>query len=201
LGAIRKALRYRARARRDGDQLGSRPHPESPAKPSSEEPPWKALSSAYDERDVEVRDDVLTFTADVQRNPLDLAGPVRAVLAVEASAPSTHIVAKLVDVCADGRAYRIAEGAVLVENPVGGDTAVVELGPTGYRLLPGHRLRLEVASSAFPRYIWHPGTAENPWTAVRSQRVEHRLMLGGRSRLVLHVLPDSEAEGQGQGIA
>ncbi len=162
--------------------------------PSLEEPPYKALARAFDERDVEVRDDVLTFTADERRSPLDLAGPVRALLSIQAQAPSTQIVAKLVDVCPDGRAYRIAEGAALVMNPSDGATTRVDLGPTGYRVLPGHRLRLEIASSSFPRYIWHPGTAEDPWLALKSTSVEHRLGLRSHDcRLELFVL-SGEAE-------
>ena len=65
--------------------------------------------------------------------------------------------AKLCDVYPTGEARRIADGACRLD---GGSmrSCSVDLGHTGYRIRPGHRLRLEVSSSAFPRYIWHPGT-------------------------------------------
>lgn len=46
---------------------------------------------------------------------------------------------------------------------------------TGYRLRPGHRLRLHLASSDFPLYNWRPGTAENPWHAIHGRRNEQAI--------------------------
>ncbi len=141
-----------------------------------------------DERLTQVRDDVLTFTSDAAREPLDLAGPISADLAVRTSDAGGHVMAKLCDVYPTGEARRIADGARYVE---GGSESVatVDLGQTGYRLRPGHRLRLEISSSAFPRYIPHPGTAADPWEAVRTRVVESDLRTGpGGSSLTLTVL-------------
>jgi putative CocE/NonD family hydrolase len=120
-----------------------------------------------DERLTQVRDDVLTFTSEARRADFDLAGPVVAELALTAPPAGGHVMAKLCDVHPDGSARRIADGACLL-GP-GGERVVarVELGDTGYRVRRGHRLRLEVASSAFPRYALHPGTGDDPWTATR----------------------------------
>jgi uncharacterized protein len=76
-----------------------------------------------------------------------------------------HLMAKLVDVDPAGRARRILQGGALVAAPSSDRPVRVELGHTGYRLAPGHRLRLEVASSDHPRYLWDPGTDEDPWSA------------------------------------
>jgi uncharacterized protein len=140
-----------------------------------------------DERLTQVRDDVLTFTSDAIREPMDLAGPIRADLVVTASAGGGHVMAKLCDVFPTGEARRIADGACRLD---GGSTRVVtvDLGSAGYRVRPGHRLRLEISASAFPRYIWHPGTSADPWDAVQGRVVEMALRTGpGGSSLTLTV--------------
>ena len=147
-----------------------------------------------DERLAQVRDDVITFTSDVMRVALDLAGPVTADLVLRASSPGSHVMVKLCDVQPTGEAYRIVDGASRID----GDetsTTIVDLGQTGYRIRPGHRLRLEIASSAFPRYIWFPGTATDPWDAVQTRSVESILVTGLEgSSVTLTVMGESRAQ-------
>jgi uncharacterized protein len=150
--------------------------------PDGIEDAWRSLVSLPDERGPEARDDVVTFTGDPVVGSLDLAGPVLANLVVSSTAPSTHVVAKLVDVAPDGWARRIVEGIAAV--PGTGEEnrtrhAVVDLGATGYRLEDGHRLRLEVATSCFPRYAVHPGTDEDPMRAVDGTTSDQSLVVGG----------------------
>lgn len=145
--------------------------------------PWSLAPGLPDERDVEVRDDVLTFTSAEHSRPTVLAGPVEVVVDVDCDGPSTHVAAKLVDVDPLGRARRICEGIALVSGPFPA-RAVVDLGPVGYQVEPGHLLRLEIASSMFPRFAVHPGTGEPAWTATERRSTRQRLVLGpGRSRL------------------
>ena len=136
-----------------------------------------------DERLVQVRPDVLTFTSAPLAADLDLAGPVAVSLAVATTAPGMHVMAKLTDVYPEGPARRVAEGAAAMARGAGG--LVVNLGHVGYRVRPGHRLRLEVASSAYPRYIWHPGTDEDPWTAPTGRPATQTLEIGAESKLSL----------------
>ena len=65
--------------------------------------------------------------------------------------------------------------------PDAGAPAEVYLGHTGYRVEPGHRLRLHVASSDFPVFLPHPGTAENPWDATATKTNRHVLAAGGEA--------------------
>jgi putative CocE/NonD family hydrolase len=144
-----------------------------------------------DERQTQVRSDVLTFTSDVAREPIDLAGPSSARLVVQPPHDGGHLMAKLCDVEPDGAARRISDGAVhLAPGAAEPVVAHVDLGHTGYRVRPGHRMRLEVSSSAFPRYAPHPGTTDDPWTA-RAGRPAELSLLGGRdgSSLSLSGLP------------
>lgn len=147
--------------------------------PSLIEDPWRPLLGLPDERLVDVRPDVLTFTGDEVRSPLDLAGPVRVALVVQADAPSTHVVARLCDVFPDGRTHVIVEGAALLSDPSHPRPCEVDLGDTGYRVRTGHRLRLQVSASSFPRWVVHPGTGEDPFAAVATRTVAHRLHSGG----------------------
>jgi putative CocE/NonD family hydrolase len=142
-----------------------------------------------DERQTQVRPDVVTFTSDAAREPIDLAGPVTANLLVQPPPAGGHVMAKLCDVYPEGEARRISEGAYLLRPGIGSVLAAVELGHTGYRVRPGHRLRLEVSSSAFPRYIPHPGTSDDPWTAVNGRPADLSLLAGpGGSTLSISVL-------------
>ncbi len=138
---------------------------------------WRPLLGLPDEREVEARNDVLTFTAEPENRPLDLAGPTRMTATVGATSAHAHLAAKLVDVFPNGRARRILQGISRV--PAGGGRVEVDLGHTGYRLQPGHRLRLELAASDFPRYLLDPGNGEDPWTATRTSSDGRSVRVGG----------------------
>lgn len=151
---------------------------------------FRPLFTATDETEVEGRPDVATFTGHQLDTPLDLAGPVRLHAATHHAAGSGHLMAKLVDVFPTGFAQRIVEGAALVRGPGEAVEVTVELGDAAYRVLPGHRLRLEIAASAYPRYAIHPGTDDDWWAGDRMAPAEQRLEIGrGRTRLTLTVLP------------
>jgi predicted acyl esterase len=163
--------------------------------PSTVGDPFAFLHEYPDERDVERRQDVMTFTTDELETPLDLAGPVSATLRVTSTAASTALFAKVLDVFPDGTSRMLQRGQALERDAADGGMARVELGHLGYRVQAGHRLRLHVASSDFPLYLWHPGTTENPWTASSGTPSEQRLRTGGSdgSSLTLwtHRVPDA----------
>ncbi len=124
--------------------------------PSTVQNPFAFLLEFPDERAVQARPDVLTFTGETVRRPLDLAGPVTARLKVATDGPSMHVFAKLVDVSPDGHAVMLLRGQACVTGSAAQETDLY-LGHTGYRVEPGHRLRLQVSSSDFPLYrpSWH----------------------------------------------
>ncbi len=123
---------------------------------------------------------------------LDLAGPVELSATISSSCGSTHLVATLCDVHPDGTTSRILDGAILVRGPWPAPVRL-HLGDTGYRLQPGHRLRLTLAGSGFPRYVLHPGTDEHPWTAVVTRPTDNQIQLGGSgaATLTAHHLPEA----------
>lgn len=155
--------------------------------PSTVEDPFGFLFEYPDEREVERRPDVLTFTSEPAEERLDLVGPVAAWLRVDTSGPSMHVVTKLLDVSPDGSAHMLTRGQAVVPMPDPDRLVRIDLNHLGYRLMPGHCLRLQVASSDFPLYLPHPGTVDNPWLATRAMANEQTLLTGGERSSYLAV--------------
>jgi uncharacterized protein len=110
-------------------------------------------AGAFDQERVEARPDVLVFTSERLERDLEVTGRVRVVLHADSSAPSTDWVARLCDVHPDGRSYNLCDGIVRVE--AGADSLQrieVDLWSTSNVFLAGHRLRVHVTSSSFPRW-------------------------------------------------
>ncbi|MFI6369773.1 CocE/NonD family hydrolase [Streptomyces sp. NPDC050546] len=157
--------------------------------PSLLEDSFSAVRHHLDESPLHSRPDVLTFTTTPFTEPLDLAGPVRATLSVGTDGPGAHIYLKLLDVAPDGSAHVLVRGQRSI--PGGSPTpAAFDLTHTGYRVRPGHALRLHIASSDYPTYVPHPGTEENPWLAASGKPTTQTLTVGGDqpSRLSLTVV-------------
>lgn len=160
--------------------------------PSTVVDPFTFLHEYPDERVVAGRSDVLTFTGQPLSDPIELAGPVRALLWVGSSGPSMDVHVKLVDVDPEGRALMLVRGQRKVATAGAGPVAVtVDMAHTGYRLDRGHRLRLHVASSDFPLYVPHPGTDVDPWFATETVTNRQLLSCGGTdpSSITITILP------------
>lgn len=140
--------------------------------------PYYPLIDPVDESPLGTRADVLTYTTDLLDEDVDLAGPSTLTASLRSTAPSMDLMATLLDVCPDGSAYRIQDGATHVTGPWP-QVVTIDLGHIGYRVRRGHRLRVQLASSSYPRYLVHPGTDDDPWTASRTARAENDIILGG----------------------
>lgn len=158
-----------------------------------------------DQADVEVRDDVLVYTSAPLKSALRIAGPLRAVLHISSSARDTDFVARLVHVAPDGRAIGIQEGALRARYREGiGQPKLLEPGTTvrldvdmrsiAYTIPAGHRLRLHVTSSSFPRLERNLNTGGNNFDetvgVVAVNRVHHAKDSERTSYLQLSRLPD-----------
>ena len=120
-------------------------------------------AGAYDQSEIEAREDVLVYTSPVLEAGLEVTGPLEAVLYVSSDALDTDFTMKLVDVHPDGTAYNIQEAARRVRYREGLTGAVLmepgevyeirlDLHATSNYFGPGHRIRIEVSSSNFPRW-------------------------------------------------
>ncbi|MFB7333187.1 CocE/NonD family hydrolase [Streptomyces adustus] len=161
--------------------------------PSAAADTFLQLRDHVDERRTLDRDDVLVFTAPAAEHPLDLAGPVQAVLHVESTAPTFDVFVRLLDLAPDGTARLIVRGCAQADAP--GELRIA-LGHTGYRVRPGHRLALMIAGSDFPNHLPNSGSLESPWLTTSPKASRQTLWTGAArpSRLSLTVLPGN-AEG------
>lgn len=116
-----------------------------------------------DQSSVESRSDVLVYTSPPLAEEIEVTGPIRVVLYVATSANDTDYTAKLVDVRPDGQPLLVTDGIqrlryrLSLTHPVfvKRNTAYqisIDAGVTSYVFSNGHRIRLEVSSSNFPRF-------------------------------------------------
>lgn len=128
-------------------------------------------SGPFDQSKIEAREDVLVYTSPVIDQPIEITGPVKLVLYASSTARDTDFTAKLVDVHPDGKAYNLCDGVVraryrssktnpeLIE-PERVHKYEIDLWVTSNLFLPGHRVRLEISSSNFPRFDRNPNTGK-----------------------------------------
>jgi putative CocE/NonD family hydrolase len=140
-----------------------------------------------DQRPLERRDDVLVYTSAVLDADLEVTGPLEAVVYAESSCPDTDFTAKLVDVYPDGRAIHLAEGILRarhrfsfesMELLVPGEVAEyrIELAPTSNVFLKGHRIRVEISSSNFPRFDRNLNTGEDIFRGTRMETAHQTVL-------------------------
>lgn len=159
-------------------------------------PPYLPLS---------MRPDVLVFQTDPLREAVEVTGPIVALLYVASSAPDTDFTAKLIDVYPpsadypDGYHLYLADGIVRCRYREGFErealmepgqvyAVTVTLPPTSNLFAPGHRIRLDISSSNFPRFDLNPNTGEPIGRHTRVQPADN-LLFHDRARPSQVVLP------------
>jgi hypothetical protein len=121
-------------------------------------------AGAFDQRRMAARNDILVYTSEPFQNGVELSGPIQPTLYVWSDAKDTDFTVKVIDVYPDGRAYNLDESIQRMryregyEKPLvwmeAGKVFLVTLQPltTNNYFAPGHRLRIEVWTSNFPRF-------------------------------------------------
>jgi len=146
------------------------------------------------QNEIEKRPDVLVYTSDKLIGDTEVTGPIKVVLYVSTSAPCTDFTAKLVDVHPSGEAFNISDG-ICRKSFSGGAARVheveIELWPTSMVFLRGHRIRLEISSSNFPRFDANPNTGRNVAYETKPVLAYQKLYCGSQhpSRLILPMVP------------
>lgn len=128
-------------------------------------------AGAVDNAPLENRGDVLTYTGAPLLRPLTIIGQCQARVRARARLPHADFFVRLCDVGPDGVSINICDGLYRVspETPRGADgswSLTFPLHATAHSFLPGHRLRILIASGAHPRYARNPGTGEPISTAI-----------------------------------
>ncbi|MCL5744549.1 MAG: CocE/NonD family hydrolase, partial [Acidobacteria bacterium] len=120
------------------------------------------ILGCQDNRPLKSRPDVLSFSSAPLKASVDLAGLVRARLWVSSDAPDADFTAKLMDVYPDGYAMILEDGQLRVPVTPGEPRRItIDLGSTCNRFAVGHRIRLDISSSNYPRTEPNPHKAHN----------------------------------------
>ena len=160
------------------------------------------LAGPRDRRFVERRDDMLVYTSEVLSQDLEVMGPVAVTLYAASTAPDTDFTATLVDVHRNETAVIICEGIrrarfresldrpTLIE-PGRVYEYVIDLWDTSNVFKAGHRIRVEVSSSNFPRFDRNLNTGHQPGLdsemRVAEQTIHHDSV--NRSHITLPIIP------------
>jgi uncharacterized protein len=155
-----------------------------------------------DQRPVEAREDVLVYTSEVVTEALEVTGPITVTLYAASSAPDTDFTAKLVNLRPDGYAQNLADGIIRARyrdsrttptplTPGEVSRFTIDLWATSHVFLPGHRIRLEIASSNFPRFDRNLNTGEDQATGTRRHTARQTVFHDSRypSQIMLPVVP------------
>jgi putative CocE/NonD family hydrolase len=149
-----------------------------------------------DQRPIEDRRDVLVYTSEPLNSDYTVIGRIYSVLYAASSAPDTDFVVRLTDVYPDGRSINVADGIIRASaresHPAPGVIDpnepslispgevyeyVVDMWATGIMFKAGHRIRVHVTSSSFPRWDRNLNTGQDPTesalTDVAHQRIFH----------------------------
>jgi putative CocE/NonD family hydrolase len=146
-------------------------------------------AGSFDQKANEAREDVLVYTSEPFKEGVELSGPITPTLYVSSSAKDTDFTVKVLDVYPDGRAFNLDESIQRMRYRDGYDKPLVwmesgkvykvTLQPltTSNYFAPGHRLRIEVSSSNFPRFDRNLNTGGNNYDeskgVVANNKVHH----------------------------
>jgi hypothetical protein len=145
-------------------------------------------AGAFDQRRMEARSDVLVYTSEAFKEGTEVSGPITPTLFVSSDAKDTDFTVKVLDVYPDGRAFNLDESIQRMRYREGYEKPPVwmekdrvykvTLQPltTSNYFAPGHRLRIEVSSSNFPRFDRNLNTGGNNYdesTPVVARNVVH----------------------------
>jgi putative CocE/NonD family hydrolase len=156
-----------------------------------------------DQKDVEARSDVLVYSTPPLDQDLEVTGPVTLDLFAKSSAVDTDFTGKLVDVWPNGFAQNLTEGILRARfraSTVGEPKPItpgkvyeykIDLWSTSNVFLKGHRIRLEVSSSNFPRFDRNLNTGKSAAEDTQFVKATNTILHGGAysSALILPVVP------------
>ncbi|WP_448628381.1 CocE/NonD family hydrolase [Geodermatophilus sp. URMC 64] len=142
-----------------------------------------------DQKELEARADVLTFTGPVLLQPLEVVGAPVVELVHTTDNPHADLFVRLCEVDAKGRSRNVSEAFRRLDPQAASGVVRLELDACAHRFAPGTRLRLQVAGGSHPHWARNLGTGEHPATGS-AMKPSHRTIAhgtGGVSRLLLPV--------------
>lgn len=153
-----------------------------------------APAGQRDNRRIESRDDVLVYQGGPLEHDLDVIGTGTADVYVRTDHPDADVFVRVCDVDRSGRSLNVVEGIRRLRpadeplDDVGTRRVSIDLCPTAYRFLRGHRIRVQVSGGAFPNYVRNHQTGEPVGDAVRT-KAGRTQVLHGREHPSMITLP------------
>ncbi|HYI55365.1 MAG TPA: CocE/NonD family hydrolase [Microlunatus sp.] len=149
------------------------------------------IGGRRDNRVLERRTDVLTFTSSPLEEPLEIIGTPEVELAHHSDNPYADLFVRLCEVRRDGRSVNLCDGFRRLRPEDSDDLITIRLESLAHRFVAGTRIRLQVSGGAHPRRARNLGTAEDPATGITlaSSRRTIRHGAGGLSRLIVPTCP------------
>jgi len=146
-----------------------------------------ATGGYRDNRELEERDDVLTFTSPVLSEALEVIGVPVVELVHHTDNPNADLFVRLCDVSPKGRSINVSDGFRRLEPEKSHGTIEVRLDALAHRFAPGTRIRLQVSGGAHPRYARNLGTDKDPATSTELTPSRRTISHGdgGSSRILL----------------
>lgn len=153
---------------------------------------------AFDQQEMEERPDILVYTSEILEEGVEVTGFIESTLYVSSNAKDTDFTIKLIDVYPDGRAYNLDETIQRVRYREGYDKEVfmeegsvyqLEMTPmaTSNFFKKGHRIRIEISSSNFPRFARNLNTGGNNYDesegVVARNKIHHSKKYPSQIRL------------------
>jgi uncharacterized protein len=149
------------------------------------------VAGVRDNRALEARPDVLTYTTAPLPAALEIIGPVSARVFLGSDLGYFDVFIRLCDVDTVGRSWNVCDGLARVSSGVAGDEVheiEVSLWPAAHRFGPGHRIRLQISGGAHPRFARNTGSGEALGAATHL-RAGWRRVLAGPSLPSAVILP------------
>lgn len=156
----------------------------------------------YDQTPVENRDDILLFTSPVLTQPYEATGPIKAKLYVTSDCVDTDFTVKLTDVYPDGRSMIITDGILRMRNRNGQDhwefirpgeiyEINIDMWSTSYIWNTGHKIRVAVSSSNYPKFLNNPNT-NDPVYKNATYNIAHNTLYIDSQHPSCIILPEIE---------
>ncbi|MFC3415474.1 CocE/NonD family hydrolase [Algoriphagus hitonicola] len=156
---------------------------------------------AFDQSEMELRDDILVYTSEPLEEGVEVSGFIESYLYLSSDVKDTDVTIKLIDVYPDGKAYNLDETIQRVRYREGYDKEVwmedgkvyeIKMTPmsTSNYFEKGHRIRIEVSSSNFPRFDRNLNTGGNNYDETEAKIATNSIHHGGihPSRIVLPII-------------
>jgi uncharacterized protein len=145
----------------------------------------------FDQKAIENRKDLISFTTDPLEQDLEITGNIKAVLFFDTNQEDTSFSVRLTDVYPDGKSLIIGDGNARASHEAkwenGKRIVEVDIGATSLVFSKGHQIRILVSSSNYPRFEKNLNSLKRPYENPKASIAENTIFVGPKtpSRLLL----------------